>query len=107
MPRRALLVILGLAAVPVAAPAPANAMAVRDCAGVNVGHTTASVSVRNTTCRRGRRVVRRWVGKDFGDNGPPRISYVGYWHCSFTGRNDTLTLRCIRGRRVVRAVWGD
>ena len=91
-----------------AEPSPrAAASAVRNCPDVSVGYTMASLSVRATTCRTGRRVVKRWLAKDFGNGPPPRVSYVGYWACYFGGRDYTVTLRCRRGARAVRAVWGD
>jgi hypothetical protein len=82
--------------------------AVVDCPDTWVGYSVASLSARNTSCRTGRRVVRRWVNTDFGSRPRPTVSYVMGWRCTFTGRS-TITLRgtCTRGAKAVRAVWGD
>ena len=107
MPGRVLAVACALAVVAAvgAAPERASADVVRDCADVSVGYTAASLSVRNTSCPTGRRVVRRWLRRQT-DGPPPSVSYVDAWRCTFWGRY-TITLRCTSGARAVRAVWGD
>lgn len=76
------------------------------CAGINLSFTTARVSVRNTGCRTGLKVLNAW----FATPGkspvtPSRLRVRGYT-CVFSGSDVQLTLQCKRGRRVATARWG-
>jgi len=91
-----------------AAGSTGHTASVIDCPDTWLGYSVASLSARNTSCRTGRRVVRRWVNTDLGSGPRPTVSYVMGWRCTFTRRH-TITLRgrCTRGAKAVRAIWGD
>jgi hypothetical protein len=74
------------------------------CAGIELGFTTALVSVRNTGCRRGLSVLNAWFGMAKGSPPPARLRVRGFT-CDFSGTDERLTLRCKRGRRVATARW--
>jgi hypothetical protein len=79
-----------------------------ECPDTWIGYSVASLSTRNSSCRTGRRIVRRWVNTDFGPGPRPTVSYIRGWRCAFT-RRYSMTLRCsrTRGAKAVKAVWGD
>jgi hypothetical protein len=74
------------------------------CAGIELGFTTALVSVRNTGCTRGLSVLNAWF-KTPGKAPPPSRIRVRGFSCSFGGSDALLTLKCKRGRRVATARW--
>ena len=74
------------------------------CAGIELGFTTALVSVRNTGCRRGLSVLNAWFALARGNPPPPQVRVKGFT-CGRTGTDELLTLRCKRGRRVATARW--
>jgi hypothetical protein len=75
------------------------------CAGIELGFTTALVSVKNTGCKRGLEVLNAWFKKPGKAPPPSRIRVKGFT-CDFKGTDELLTLRCKRGRRVATARWG-
>lgn len=75
------------------------------CAGIELGFTTARVSVRNIGCRRGLGILNAWFSTTKGSAPPARLRVRGYT-CAFSGPDERLTLRCKRGRRVATARWG-
>jgi hypothetical protein len=75
------------------------------CAGIELGFTTARVSVKNTGCKRGLSVLNAWFKKPGKAPPPSRIRIKGFM-CSFGGTDEQLTLSCKRGRRVATARWG-
>jgi hypothetical protein len=75
------------------------------CAGIELGFTTALVSVRNTGCRRGLSVLSAWFATPNRTPPPPRLRVRGFT-CDFSGSDERLTLSCKRGRRVATARWG-
>jgi hypothetical protein len=75
------------------------------CAGIELGFTTARVSVRNTGCKRGLSVLNAWFATSGKAPPPSRIRVRGFT-CAFSGSDVQLTLSCKRGRRVATARWG-
>jgi hypothetical protein len=67
---------------------------------------TATVTVKNDTCLRGRPLVRRWLAANKRAGDVQRVRNVGGYVCVFGGRT-VLVLRCTEGTRVMRATWGD
>lgn len=74
------------------------------CAGIELGFTTALVSVRNTGCRRGLSVLNAWFAIPNRTPPPSRLRVRGFT-CDFSGSDERLTLSCRRGRRVATARW--
>ena len=77
------------------------------CRHVDVGYTEASVTAKNMRCRTARRLVRGalkvWSCNQYGC----RPMYVRGYRCTVGGPAGLVVLKCRKGGRSLRAVWGD
>jgi hypothetical protein len=86
--------------------AAARAAATR-CRGIDLGFTTARVTVERITCRKGRLVLLEWKRKaDKSEGGAPKIIHALGYRCRFGGTDESLKTRCTRGKRVAQMRWG-
>ena len=77
------------------------------CRHVDVGYTDAGVTAKNLSCAKARRIVRgalrEWSCDEYGCE----TMYVKGFKCTVGGPQGVVVLKCRRGSRRVRAVWGD
>ena len=105
---RAALIALALALLAVFVVAtPDSASAHGTCRHVDVGYTEASVTAKRLSCRKARQIVRgalrEWSCDEYGCD----TIYVKGFKCTVGGREGVIVLKCRRGKRKVRAEWGD
>jgi len=90
-----------------ASAAAARAAAAKRCRGIDLGFTTARVTVQRMTCRKGRFVLLEWKRKaNKSEGGAPKIIYALGYRCRFGGTDESLKTRCTRGERVAQMTWG-
>ena len=77
------------------------------CRHVSVGYTEASVTARNMGCRTARRLVRAALRVWDCDEDGCHPMYVRGYRCTVGGPAGLVVLKCRKGRRTMRAVWGD
>lgn len=77
------------------------------CRHVDVGYTYAGVTAERLSCSKARRIVRgalkEWSCDEYGCE----TMYVAGFKCTVGGPTGVVVLKCRRGSRRVRAVWGD
>ena len=104
---RAALAVIGLALALVLTGGEDRASAHGTCRHVNVGYTYAGVTAKNLSCDKARRVVRgalrEWSCDEYGCE----TMHVDGFKCTVGGPTGVVVLKCRRGDRRVRAVWGD
>ena len=92
--------------------ASATAPGYKRCGTVDIGYTNAQVAARRVRCRNARRLVRKWRQKVNSPSCQPavtrcRVVRVSRYRCVWGGDEVTVRLRCTKGRKRVRAYWGD
>ena len=77
------------------------------CRHVNVGYTYAGVTATRLSCGKARRIVRgalkEWSCDEYGC----ATMHVAGFKCTVGGPTGVVVLKCRRGSRRIRAVWGD
>ncbi|MDQ3933453.1 MAG: hypothetical protein M3340_02355 [Actinomycetota bacterium] len=77
------------------------------CRHVNVGYTYAGVTAKRLSCDKARRIVRAALREWSCDEYGCEAMYVAGFKCTVGGPTGVVVLKCQRGSRRVRAVWGD
>jgi predicted carbohydrate-binding protein with CBM5 and CBM33 domain len=77
------------------------------CRHVDVGHTEAGVTAKNLSCRKARAIVRGALREWSCDEDGCETMHVAGFKCTVGGPEGVVVLKCRRGSRRVRAVWGD
>lgn len=77
------------------------------CRHVNVGYTYAGVTATRLSCGKARRIVRGAIREWSCDGDGCETMYVAGFKCTVGGPTGVVVLKCRRGSRKVRAVWGD
>jgi hypothetical protein len=86
-------------------PPGASASAAARCRGIDLGFTTATVLARRMGCRKARLVILEWKRKSAEGAGPEHVRALGF-NCHFSG-TEVLKLRCTKGEKLAKAIWGD
>jgi hypothetical protein len=109
-----LLALLVVAGSPsgVAEASTGSAVRYKECGRASVGYTSAYVYGYRVQCQFARTLVRLWTRKINRivcdeNNNYCEVVHVRAWRCVKGGGEGLVRLRCVAGRKRVRAVWGD